>query len=110
MVGDAEVIQASLQRPDLAVQKRASGKFPNGSGSPNRCSYWNKPDPFSVVATMNGPNLDYAGSWARNSPNLAVALNCGTGSSFLKALVNAFDKLHIVLCENSGYSGSKYSR
>ena len=27
---------------------------------------------------------------------MAVALNCGTGSSFLKALVNALDKLHIV--------------
>jgi len=62
----------------LAVQKRASGKFPKGSGSTNRCSYWNKPDPFSVVATMNGPNLDYAGSWARNSPNLAVALSMTT--------------------------------
>jgi hypothetical protein len=41
---------------------------------------------------------------------LAVALNCGTGSSFLKALVKAFDKLHIVLAENSGHCGSKYSR
>ncbi len=29
-----------------------------------------------------------------------MALNCGTGSSFLKALVNAFERLHIVLgCE-----------
>jgi hypothetical protein len=59
---------------------------------------------------MNGPNLDYAGSWARKPPSLAVALNCGTGSSFLNALVNAFDKLHIVRGENSGYSGSKYMR
>jgi hypothetical protein len=32
------------------------------------------------------------------------------GSSFLNALVNAFDKLHIVRAENSGYSGSKYRR
>jgi hypothetical protein len=38
---------------------------------------------------------------------LAVALNCGTGSSFLKALVNAFDKLHMVRTANSGYCGSK---
>jgi len=56
---------------------------------------------------MNGPNLDYAGSWARKPPSLAVALNCGTGSSFLKALVKAFDSLHMVLAENSGYCGSK---
>jgi hypothetical protein len=41
---------------------------------------------------------------------LAGALNCGTGSSFLNALVNTFDKLHIVRGENSGYSGSKYSK
>src|SRR5579859_7716520 len=52
----------------------------------------------------------YAGKWARKAPSLAVALNCGTGSSFLNALVKAFDKLHIVLAENSGYCGSKYSR
>jgi len=29
------------------------------------------------------------------------------GSSFLNALVKAFNKLHIVRGENSGYSGSK---
>jgi hypothetical protein len=40
----------------------------------------------------------------------AVALNCGMGSSFLKALVDALDKLHIVRGENSSYCGSKYSR
>src|SRR6185437_5297018 len=53
---------------------------------------------------------DHAGNWLRNSPSLAVALNCGTGSSFLKALVKAFERLHIVRAENSGYSGSKYRR
>jgi hypothetical protein len=56
-----------------------------------------------MMATLNEPNLDYDGSWARNPPSLAVALNCGTGSRFLKALVNAFDRLHIVRGENSGY-------
>jgi probable HAF family extracellular repeat protein len=39
-----------------------------------------------------GPTIR-PGSWARNSPSLAVALNCGTGSSFLKALVKAFYRL-----------------
>ncbi len=38
----------------------------------------------------------YAGNWARKPPSLAVALNCGTGSSFLKALVKAFDRLHML--------------
>jgi hypothetical protein len=50
---------------------------------------------------------NYAVNWLRNSPSLAVPLNCGMGSSFLNALVNAFDKLHIVRAENSGYSVSK---
>jgi hypothetical protein len=62
-----------------------------------------------MMATLNGPNFDYAGNWFRNSPSLAVALNCGIGSSFLKALVNALDKLPIVRPENSSYYGSKYS-
>jgi hypothetical protein len=44
-----------------------------------RCSYWNQPDPFGIMVTQNGPNLDYAGSCARKPPSLAVALNCGTG-------------------------------
>jgi hypothetical protein len=33
---------------------------------------------------------------SRNAPSLAVALNCGMGSSSLNAEVKAFDKLHIV--------------
>jgi hypothetical protein len=60
-----------------------------------------------VMATQNGPNLDYAGNCTRKAPSFAVALNCGTGSSFLNALVNAFDRLHIVRAANSGYCGSK---
>jgi hypothetical protein len=56
------------------------------------------------------PLRNYAVSWLRNSPSLAVALNFGMGSSFLNALVNAFAKLHMVRAENSGYSGSKNKR
>ena len=44
---------------------------------------------------------------ARNEPSLAVALNCGIGSSSLNALVKAFERLHIVRGENSSYCGSK---
>jgi hypothetical protein len=69
--------------------------------------YSNKPGAVQRVAVPSGPDLDYAGSCARKPPSLAVALNCGTGSSFLNALVKAFDKLHIILAENSGYYGSK---
>jgi hypothetical protein len=32
----------------------------------------------------------------RNPANLAVALYCGIGSNSLNALVNAFDRLHMV--------------
>jgi hypothetical protein len=65
--------------------------------------YSNKPGAVQRVAVPSGPDLDYAGSCARKPPSLAVALNCGTGSSFLNALVNAFERLHIVLAANSGY-------
>ena len=57
------------------------------------------------MATQNRHNLDYAGNCARKPPSLAVALNCGTGSSFLKALVKALDRLHMVRAENCGYCG-----
>ena len=33
---------------------------------------------------------------SRNSPSLAVALNCGMGSSSLNAEVNAFERLQTV--------------
>lgn len=46
-----------------------------------------------------------SGSCARKAPSFAVALNCTTGSSFLNALVKAFEKLHMVLAANSGYCG-----
>jgi hypothetical protein len=45
---------------------------------------------------------------SQNSPSFAVALNWGIGSSSLKADVNAFDRLQIVLDRNSSYYGSKY--
>src|SRR5258708_15822989 len=48
-----------------------------------------------------GAKVGYAGSWARKPPSLAVALNCGIGSSFLNALVKALDKLHMVRDERS---------
>jgi hypothetical protein len=51
---------------------------------------------------VNGGRLDQADRRVRNSPSLAVALNCGMGSSFSNALVNAFDKLHIVRDETPG--------
>src|SRR5260370_36125064 len=45
----------------------------------------------------------YAGSWDRKLSNFAVALNWGTGSSSLNALVNAFDRLHIVRGKKFSY-------
>jgi hypothetical protein len=39
---------------------------------------------------------------------LAVALNCGTGSSSLNADVNALERLQIVRGRKSSYLGSKY--
>ena len=45
---------------------------------------------------------------SRNSPNFAVALTRGMGSSSLKADVKAFDRLQIVRDRNSSYRGPKY--
>jgi hypothetical protein len=65
-----------------------------------------QPDPFGVMATQNGPNLDYA-QLGEKAAQLSRGLNCGAGSSLLKALVKAFERLHMVLAANSGYCGSK---
>lgn len=43
----------------------------------------------------------------RNSPSLAVALNCGMGSSSLNAEVNACEKLQMVRGWNFSYFGSE---
>ena len=43
---------------------------------------------------------------SRKPASFAVALYCGMGSSSLKALVNAFDRLHSVRGRNSSYCGS----
>src|SRR5260370_13710604 len=51
---------------------------------------------------------DWENRASRNSPSLAVALNCGMGSSSLNAEVNAFERLQIVRGRNSSYFGSKY--
>jgi hypothetical protein len=42
-----------------------------------------------------------------DSPNLAVALNCGMGSSSLNDDVNALETLQIVRGRNSSYFGSR---
>jgi len=52
--------------------------------------------PLRRAASMNGASGALGRQLVQNSPSLAVALNWGTGSSFLNALVNALDKLHIV--------------
>jgi len=41
------------------------------------------------------------------APSLAVALNCGMGSSSLNAEVNALERLQIVRGWNSSHFGSK---
>jgi hypothetical protein len=44
---------------------------------------------------------------SRNSPSLAVALNCGMGSNSLNAEVNALERLQIVRGRNSSYDCGK---
>jgi hypothetical protein len=52
--------------------------------------------PLSAIARSRPGNGPRAGSWDKNAPSSAVALNCGMGSSVLNVLVKAFDRLHIV--------------
>ena len=54
--------------------------------------------------TRTGSQISgYWRSFSRKAPSFAVALNCGTGSSSLNELVKAFERLHMVRAENSGY-------
>jgi hypothetical protein len=62
--------------------------------------------PAREVSTVNGAAGSYR-QLTERFPRLCRRLNCGTGFSFLNALVNVF-RLHIIFGENSGYSGSKY--
>lgn len=49
-----------------------------------------------MICSLEGYNDD-ENLASRNSPSFAVDLNCGTGSSPLKADVNALDRLQIVV-------------
>lgn len=52
--------------------------------------------------------LHKAAAAVRKPPSLAVARNCGIGSSSLNAEVKALDRLHIVLGWNSSCCGLKW--
>ncbi len=92
---------------------------------PSNRESWKYPAPITVVRELNsGAQLRWAPAkeakkrpayypaglavssydgWiaCRNPASLAVALYCGIGSKSLKALVNAFERLHMVLGWNS---------
>jgi hypothetical protein len=51
--------------------------------------------------------LDTSVASPRKGASSAVTLNCGIGSRFLNALVNALDKLHNVRGANSSTRGLK---
>jgi hypothetical protein len=101
--------------PDMLIQGQATLDFPLFLDVPRSLKYLavecdqNKTVISAVFGYCPAEITNQLGSCARNPPSFAIALNCGTGSSFLKALVKAFEKFHIVLAANSGYCGSKYS-
>jgi hypothetical protein len=61
----------------------------------------------SVKLEVMVPHDHSARVASRNRPSLAVARNCGMGSSSLNADVKAFDRLHMVRDSNSGCCGVK---
>ena len=64
-----------------------------------------------TVGTTSGPYADISGgdyegrTDCRKPASFAVALYCGIGSSSLNALVNAFERLHMVRAWNSSCTG-----
>jgi hypothetical protein len=59
-----------------------------------------------LADTAQGEN-DWENRISKNSPSLAVALNCGIGSNSLNAEVKALGRLQIVPGRKSSYFGSK---
>ena len=101
-------------REQASAVKRASG-IPVGGGKASN-SDARTPRQMKLMKINKGAagrpeppqcQNDWENRASRNSPNFAVALNCGIGSSSLNADVNAFDRLQIVRDVNSSYFGSK---
>jgi hypothetical protein len=74
-----------------------------------------RPCPFSALfpisyaqVSKSSARFREAVASSRNEASFAVALNCGIGSSSLNALVNALERLQVVLGANSSTRGSKY--
>ncbi len=93
-----------------AESKMGTGQSPTKEGSLKRIT--TKPAPLKVRALSferyrrlcrrSFARRFYEGRNAcRNPANLAVALYCGIGSNSLNALVNAFERLHMVRAWNS---------
>jgi len=76
------------------------GEKPKGKPQMAYLPYLNLEVPGVILQTFSLNTLRRRPA-PRNNASFAVALNCGIGSSSLKALVKAFDRLHIVLGENS---------
>src|SRR5690348_1368800 len=83
---------------------RHAGLFVNDRLTPDRiCA-----NAFSDTYCSGAQTIFAArGAASRKPASFAVARNCGTGSSSLKALVKAFERLHIVRAWNSSNCGLK---
>ena len=100
-----------LSSASEVVPKRASGKSMVWGGVSLRATPARQK---GIIEDWLFGAYDHASSKSLREPSLqelssfAVALNWGIGSSSLKADVNAFARLQMVLDRNSSYFGSKY--
>jgi len=94
-----------------SCQKRILGSYKR-IGSPTRVTiYLLIAEQAGSRSRVNGgperAHLDYGWQLREKRHPVLPRLELRNGSSFLNALVNPFDRLHIVRGENSGYCGSK---
>ena len=76
-------------------------------GAEKRPTGWSIGETSDVSSDRPASQNDCEKRISRNSPKVAVALNCGMAPSSLNADVNAFERLQIVRGRNSSHFGSK---
>lgn len=101
--GETTAEIAALNASDEFVE-RAFYTFENRS---NECHIEHPLVRFARLRDLPRPQNFREYRCSRNPLSLAVALNCGIGSSSLNADVNALDRLHSVRALNSSYCGLK---
>jgi hypothetical protein len=87
--------------PEMALWEAHAGERDEVGKQPES----RRPSRFSCDYTASHDQLEETAARSRKDASFAAALNCGIGSSSLNALVNAFERLHVVRGANSSRYG-----